>query len=111
MADLDAALAKLDSAEWSVRVEAARELAAFSDARALDGLTRALYDPEDSAVTEAAMESLLSLASDEALTVLIEALDSDDEEAAVCHLYSFLSSNASPLASEVLLRYESGGRR
>jgi hypothetical protein len=68
-------------------------------------LIRALHDPDDTAVTQAAMEALLEIGSDRAVSMLVDALASDDDETAD-HLYMFLSGSDSPVAFEVLSRYD-----
>jgi HEAT repeat protein len=103
--NLEALLAALDSPDWAVRAAAARGLARFSDDRGFAGLIRALYDPDDTAVTQAAMEALLEIGSDRAVDALVDALASDEEETAD-HLYTFLHASHSPVAFEVLRRYE-----
>jgi HEAT repeat protein len=102
---LEALLAALDSPDWAIRADAARGLAQFRNAQAFTGLIRALHDPDDTAVTQAAMEALLEIGSDRAVNMLVEALASDDEETAD-HLHLFLSASDSPVAFEVLRRYD-----
>jgi HEAT repeat protein len=105
VADLDSALAKLDSPKWDVRVEAVRELRRYQDARAFTGIVKALYDPGNEAVTIAAVEVLLSLATPEAADALFDALRSDNEEivesVAMC-----LEWSDSPWAATILARDE-----
>ncbi|MDQ3777759.1 MAG: HEAT repeat domain-containing protein [Actinomycetota bacterium] len=80
-AALEAILRDLRSHEWAVRAQATRELGAFADEpRAVDALVAALYDAHNTAVTEAAAEELLRLATPRAVDALLAALASDDRE-------------------------------
>lgn len=78
--DLDAALSLLDSGSWDERVEAVHRLAKLDDPRALEGLTRALYDSRDTAVVEAAASAFLERFDSYAMGALTDAVRSTDFE-------------------------------
>lgn len=101
MADLAQVLRRLEDPDWSVRVDAVRDVASFDETIALPALRRALYDPSDTAVTQAAMKALLSFRTDGARAILLEALQSDDDETAN-HLDYFLRVHRSEEADTVL---------
>ena len=76
--ELDDALKLLDSPSYEERVEAVRRLSALDDPRALEGLVRALHDTRDTAVVQAAAESLLQRFDSSAMSALTVAMESDD---------------------------------
>jgi HEAT repeats len=76
--ELDDALKLLDSPSYGERVEAVRRLSALDDPRALEGLVRALHDTRNTAVVQAAAESLLQRFDSSAMSALTEAMESDD---------------------------------
>jgi len=95
----------LRAPEWERRVWAATHLAAFAPDTALPMLRRALHDQEDTAVTQAAMETLLVMGTPEAQALLLDALINGDEDTAD-HLYSFLLGSDSKIAREVVQAYD-----
>jgi HEAT repeat protein len=76
--ELDEALKLLDSRSYQERIEGVRRLSALDDPRALEGLTRALYDSDDTAVIEAAAESLLERFDSFSMGALADAMKSDN---------------------------------
>ena len=90
--------------EWDRREWAARHLALFDPEIALPMLRRALHDQGDTAVTLAAMETLLTVERPEAKAMLVDALVNGDEDTAD-HLYTFLVADRSDAASSVLRTY------
>ena len=94
-----------------MRVRATRTLSAFADQRrALEALVGALYDADNTAVTEAAAEELLRLATPEAVDALLLALRSDDREVAD-HVRDVLETTSSPVADEILWCHGARDRR
>ena len=107
MQGVDELLHQLVNGDWRDRAEAATGLATHpADSRVIPALRAALADPEDTAVTEAAMKALLVIGTQEASEALLDSLRNDDDETAD-HLDFFLGqagSDGSTLAWEVLQR-------
>jgi HEAT repeat protein len=78
VADIDEALALLESADWEQRLEGVRRLAEFDDPRALEGLGRALYDSGDTSVIEAAASAFLKRFDSYSMAALTRAVRSSD---------------------------------
>jgi HEAT repeat protein len=97
VADLATILAETQSSDWRVRVAAVTRLREFDDPAAREAITKALYDPEDTAVTEAAVDVMVKRGDASDVEALLAALQSDDFETAQ-HVYGFLAARA--------LRYE-----
>jgi HEAT repeat protein len=95
----------LRAPEWKRRAWAATHLAAFAPDTALPMLRRALHDQEDTAVTQAAMETLLVMGTPDAQALLLDALINGDEETAD-HLYFFLRRSDSEVARQVVEAYD-----
>ena len=90
--------------EWHRREWAARQLARFAPEVALPMLRRALHDEHDTAVTLAAMETLLSMERPEAEAMLLALINGDEDTAD--HLYTFLLVDGSDTANSVLRAYD-----
>lgn len=108
MARVDDLLAQLAERNVPSRIEAAESLAshASNEPRVVPALRAALSDPEDTAVTEAAMNALLLIGTTEATEALLETLLHGDEET-VGHLALFLdwAGQRGALADDLLRRY------
>lgn len=116
MPNLEKLLAQLAGSDFRGRIEAAEALASVraDDERIVPALKKALSDPENTAVTEAAMDALLAIGTPEAAGALLETLLEGDEET-VDHLGYFLDVAAArdwaaglnnSLADEVVRRYD-----
>jgi hypothetical protein len=101
------------SSDCSVRVEAVRRLADFTDDRAKQALVDALYDPLDAAVTAAAVEAMVKSEDARFVGPLVDAMlggraeHSDDEASEVAsEVFSSLyeARDRSSLAAEALRR-------
>lgn len=108
MARVDDLLAQLAGGDAPSRIEAAESLASYAkdEPGVVSALKVALSDPEDTAVTEAAMNALLMIGTTEAAEALLETLLHGDEET-VDHLVFFLyrEGKGGALADDLLRRY------
>jgi HEAT repeat protein len=92
MTGIEVSLAQLAEADWAGRVGAAEALATYGgdDPRVVPALKAALSDPENTAITEAAMYALLAIGTADADRALLATLTEGDEETAE-HLAWFLN--------------------
>ena len=100
-------LALAESGDWTERVRAVTDLGERSEAEARTAVAVALYDADNTAVTEAAVAGLVRRGDDAAREALLDALRSDDNETAD-HVYGFLDCRAgqgSAFAQSVLDEY------
>ncbi len=106
VASTDELLEALGSRDWATRAAAAEQLREVPGERVTRALARAL-DADDTAVTEAAVGSLL--ARDDPLTVdlIWEALSTLDDDL-TSHVWFFLSQHPRhPITRELERRYDS----
>jgi hypothetical protein len=89
---LDDALRLADSPDWADRARAAQALARLAGGRADEALARLLDDPEDTAVSAAALEAVIERADDPSAEILFRFLATGDDDA-VDHVLSFLESD------------------
>ena len=111
------ALNQMSSPDWSVRCDALRALGEFNDDRARAALEDALYDRDDTAVSQAAVDVMVKTDDERFLEPLVQAMtggrpemsDEDTSDVAM-HVYFFLMDHAGTrLATEALRRADETG--
>ena len=104
---LETLLRQLGSPEWEQRVDAVNQLAKVDDDRTRAALVRALFDPDDNAVTEAAAYVMVMSGDMRYVEPLLYAME-EGTEAHADDIWSVVhGASDSPVADEVFRLSES----